>query len=58
MNIEKIGIDRFHKAGAVYSTAVGSAQLMPSPLPAPVFRTEALFDFIIIEWSFCGLMML
>jgi hypothetical protein len=55
MNIEKIGVDRLHKAGAVYSTAAASAQPMPSPLPASVFLTEALFDFMIIEMPFGGL---
>jgi hypothetical protein len=58
INIEKIGVNRFHKTGAVYSTAVCTAQPMPSPLPATVFLTEALFDFIIIEGVFGGLMML
>jgi hypothetical protein len=58
MNIEKVGVDRFHKAGAVYSIAVISAQPMPSPLPATEFLAEALFDLIIFEMAFGGLMML
>jgi hypothetical protein len=57
MNIEKIGVDRFHKAGAVYSIAVISAQPMPGPLPATVFLTEELFDLIIFERVLGGLMM-
>ena len=58
MNIENPGVDRFHKPGAVYSAAAGPAQLMPSPLPASIFRAEALFDFIFIGLPFGGLMML
>jgi hypothetical protein len=58
MNIEKIGVDRFDKAGAVYSMAVISAQPMPSPLPTTVLLAEALFDLIIFKRVFGRLMML